>query len=170
MIIASLDVKSIQYQKLNPLEGKLQQLRRNIPWTRAVDQELFRPELRNTELRKRFLGRYEDHDALLLSIGRLSAEIQIKRIHFVLKARPDKRLTLVGDSLHRQPLEKHLEGTATAFVGYLPGEELAVAYASGDAFLFPFSAEILGLVLLETMATDRPMDRATRTKIRGNHN
>ena len=37
----------------------------------------------------------------------------------------------MGDGPHRQQLEKHFEGTATTFVGYLAGEELASAYASG---------------------------------------
>ena len=55
----------------------------------------------------------------------------------MLEALPDARFALVGDGPHRQQLEKHFEGTATTFVGYLAGEELAGAYASGDAFLIP---------------------------------
>ena len=55
-----------------------------------------------------------------------------------------------------------LEGTPTTFVGYLAGEELAAAYASGDAFLFPSSTETLGLVLLEAMAAGCPVVGARR--------
>ena len=42
-------------------------------------------------------------------------------------------------------------------MGYLSGNELASAYASGDAFLFPSSTETLGLVLLEAMAAGCPV-------------
>jgi len=47
-------------------------------------------------------------------------------------------------------------------VGYLAGEDLAAAYASGDAFLFPSSTETLGLVLLEAMAAGCPVVAANR--------
>ena len=47
-------------------------------------------------------------------------------------------------------------------MGYLAGEELASAYASGDAFLFPSSTETLGLVLLEAMAAGCPVVGANR--------
>ena len=118
-------------------------------WQRGVDTDLFRPELRSDTMRARLLGGHDDRGALLLYVGRLSAEKQIERIRPVLETLPDARLALVGDGPHRQQLEKHFEGTATTFVGYLAGEELAGAYASGDAFLFPSSTETLGLVLLE---------------------
>ena len=131
-------------------------------WQRGVDTDLFRPELRNDAMRQRLLGEHEDHGALLVYVGRLSAEKQIERIKPVLDALPDARLALVGDGPHRQQLEKHFEGTATNFVGYLAGEELASAYASGDAFLFPSSTETLGLVLLEAMAAGCPVVGANR--------
>ena len=117
-----------------------------------MDTELFRPELRSAELRQRLLGGHDDRGALLLYVGRLSAEKQIERIRPVLEALPDARLALVGDGPHRQQLEKHFEGTATTFFVYLSGDDLAGAYASGDAFLFPSSTETLGLVLLEALA------------------
>jgi glycosyltransferase involved in cell wall biosynthesis len=75
---------------------------------------------------------------------------------------PQARLALVGDGPHRQQLERVFEGTPTTFVGYLAGEELAAAYASGDAFLFPSSTETLGLVLLEAMAAGCPVVGAAR--------
>jgi len=131
-------------------------------WQRGVDTELFRPELRSEATRKRLLGEHDDRGALLVYVGRLSAEKQIERIKPVLEALPDARLALVGDGPHRQQLEKHFEGTATTFVGYLAGEELASAYASGDAFLFPSSTETLGLVLLEAMAAGCPVVGANR--------
>ncbi len=69
-------------------------------------------------MRQRLLGRHDDRGALLLYVGRLSAEKQIERIRPVLEALPDTRLALVGDGPHRQQLEKFFTGTATTFVGY----------------------------------------------------
>jgi len=131
-------------------------------WQRGVDTDLFRPELASAAMRARLHGGHSDTGHLLLYIGRLSAEKQIDRIRPVLEAMPKTRLALVGDGPHRQQLERHFEGTATTFVGYLAGEELASAYASGDAFLFPSSTETLGLVLLEAMAAGCPVVGANR--------
>jgi glycosyltransferase involved in cell wall biosynthesis len=113
-------------------------------------------------MRARLHGGHADTGNLLLYIGRLSAEKQIERIRPVLEALPQARLALVGDGPHRQQLERVFEGTATTFVGYLAGDELASAYASGDAFVFPSSTETLGLVLLEAMAAGCPVVGANR--------
>ena len=131
-------------------------------WQRGVDTELFQPSLRSQAMRARLLNGHSDTDKLLLYIGRLSAEKQIERIRPVLDAMPDARLAMVGDGPYRQQLEKIFAGTPTHFVGYLAGEELASAYASGDAFLFPSSTETLGLVLLEAMAAGCPVVGANR--------
>ncbi len=131
-------------------------------WQRGVDTDLFRPELASGAMRERLHGGRDDTGHLLLYIGRLSAEKQIERIRPVLEAMPQARLALVGDGPHRQQLERHFDGTATTFVGYLAGQELASAYASGDAFLFPSSTETLGLVLLEAMAAGCPVVGANR--------
>ncbi len=131
-------------------------------WQRGVDTDLFRPEWRNPAMRRKLTGVHGDSDSLLLYVGRLSAEKQIERIRPVLDALPQARLALVGDGPHRQQLEKVFAGSATTFVGYLGGEDLASAYASADAFLFPSSTETLGLVLLEAMAAGCPVVGANR--------
>lgn len=146
-MVAELAAKGIQHTAL---------------WQRGVDTDLFRPELASEAMRQRLHGGHDDTGHLLLYIGRLSAEKQIERIRPVLEAMPQTRLALVGDGPHRLQLERHFEGTATTFVGYLAGEELASAYASGDAFLFPSSTETLGLVLLEAMAAGCPVVGANR--------
>ena len=125
-------------------------------WQRGVDTELFRPELASAEMRDR-LSQGNSEAPLLLYIGRLSAEKEIDRIKPVLESIPGARLALVGNGPHREELEAHFEGTATNFVGYLEGEELASAYASADAFIFPSRTETLGLVLLEAMAAGCPV-------------
>ncbi len=146
-MVKELSEKGIQYTAL---------------WQRGVDTETFRPELRNQNMRNRLLGDYSDEGSLLIYVGRLSAEKQIERIKPVLEALPNARLALVGDGPYRQQLEKIFENTATTFVGYLSGNELASAYSCGDAFLFPSSTETLGLVLLEAMAAGCPVVGANR--------
>ena len=121
-----------------------------------MDTELFRPDLRNDEMRDR-LTQGHPNAPLLIYIGRLSAEKEIDRIKPVLQSIPEARLALVGDGPHREELEKHFAGTLTHFVGYLEGEELGAAYASADAFIFPSRTETLGLVLLEAMAAGCPV-------------
>ena len=125
-------------------------------WQRGVDTDLFRPELRSDEMRSHLSQGHPDAP-ILIYIGRLSAEKEIDRIKPVLESTPGARLALVGDGPYREELEAHFAGTPTHFVGYLAGEELAAAYASADAFIFPSRTETLGLVLLEAMAAGCPV-------------
>ncbi len=145
---------------VNELEEK--GIQRTALWQRGVDTENFRPDLRSEEMRKKLFGKYKNTDSLLIYVGRLSAEKQIERIKPVLDNIPGACLALVGDGPYRGQLEKIFENTKTNFVGYLSGEELASAYASGDIFLFPSSTETLGLVLLEAMAAGCPVIGANK--------
>ncbi|MEO0373033.1 MAG: glycosyltransferase family 1 protein [Cyanobacteria bacterium P01_A01_bin.17] len=125
-------------------------------WQRGVDTELFQPELANAEMRTHLSQGHPD-SPLLLYVGRLSAEKEIERIKPVLESIPNARLALVGDGPYRADLEQIYQGTSTHFVGYLSGKELASAFASADAFIFPSRTETLGLVLLEAMAAGCPV-------------
>jgi glycosyltransferase involved in cell wall biosynthesis len=125
-------------------------------WQRGVDTETFQPNLASLEMRNR-LSQGNPDAPLLLYVGRLSAEKEIDRIKPVLESIPSARLALVGDGPNRQNLEKYFAGTPTHFVGYLGGQELASAFASSDAFIFPSTTETLGLVLLEAMAAGCPV-------------
>ena len=145
---------------VNELESK--GIQRTALWQRGVDTNSFKPEYRNQTMRAKLLGEYPDTGSLLIYVGRLSAEKQIERIKPVLEKIPDASLALVGDGPYRNQLEKIFENTKTNFIGYLAGEELASAYASGDIFLFPSSTETLGLVLLEAMAAGCPVIGANK--------
>ncbi len=145
---------------VNELESK--GIQRTALWQRGVDTNIFKPEYRNQNMRKKLLGKFPDTGSLLIYVGRLSAEKQIERIKPVLEQIPEASLALVGDGPHRNQLEKIFENTKTNFIGYLSGEELASAYASGDIFLFPSSTETLGLVLLEAMAAGCPVIGANK--------
>ena len=145
---------------VNELDDK--GIQRTALWQRGVDTENFRPELRSEKMREKLFGNYQNTDSLLIYVGRLSAEKQIERIKPVLDNIPGACLALVGDGPYRGQLEKIFENTKTNFIGYLSGEELASAYASGDIFLFPSSTETLGLVLLEAMAAGCPVIGANK--------
>ena len=145
---------------VNELEDK--GIQRTALWQRGVDTENFKPELRSEKMRKKLFGKYQNTNSLLIYVGRLSAEKQIERIKPVLDNIPGACLALVGDGPYRGQLEKIFENTKTNFIGYLSGEELASAYASGDIFLFPSSTETLGLVLLEAMAAGCPVIGANK--------
>ena len=125
-------------------------------WQRGVDTEMFQPHLASQQMRSR-LSQGHPEDPLLLYVGRVSAEKQIDQIKPVLEAIPQARLAIVGDGPNRESLEAHFAGTKTHFVGYLQGLELASAFASADAFVFPSRTETLGLVLLEAMAAGCPV-------------
>lgn len=117
---------------------------------------MFQPHLTCRQMRHRLSQGHPDAP-LLLYVGRVSAEKQIDQLKPVLEAIPEARLAIVGDGPYREALEAHFAGTQTNFVGYLQGLELATAFASADAFLFPSRTETLGLVLLEAMAAGCPV-------------
>lgn len=125
-------------------------------WQRGVDTEMFQPHLASASMRSR-LSQGNPHDPLLLYVGRVSAEKQIDQIKPVLEAIPNARLAIVGDGPNKDALKAHFAQTNTNFVGYLQGLELAAAFASADAFVFPSRTETLGLVLLEAMAAGCPV-------------
>jgi glycosyltransferase involved in cell wall biosynthesis len=125
-------------------------------WQRGVDTEMFQPHLVSRQIRER-LSRGNPDSPLLIYVGRVSAEKEIEQIKPILEAIPEARLAIVGNGPHREALEQHFAGTSTYFVGYLQGLELASAYASADAFIFPSRTETLGLVLLEAMAAGCPV-------------
>jgi len=125
-------------------------------WQRGVDTETFQPHLASRAMRSHLSQGHPD-SPLLLYVGRLSVEKEIDRIKPILQTIPEARLALVGDGPYRQELEKHFAGTYTCFAGYMTGQELASAFASADAFIFPSRTETLGLVLLEAMAAGCPV-------------
>ncbi|PFG11889.1 glycosyltransferase family 4 protein [Bacillus sp. es.036] len=126
-------------------------------WKRGVDTERFNPELRDSDMRRRLSNDHPDK-TLLLFVGRLAFEKEIDSLVPMLEQKPDAHLAIVGDGPYRSELEKnfaHLKNVT--FTGFLHGEELARAYASADAFMFPSTTETLGLVILEAMASGLPV-------------
>jgi glycosyltransferase involved in cell wall biosynthesis len=125
-------------------------------WPGGVDTARFRPDRGSAGMRSRLTDGHPE-SPLLLYVGRLSAEKNLEQFKPILNALPDARLALVGDGPHRKALEQHFAGLPVTMAGFLRGEELAEAYASSDVFVMPSRTETLGLVVLEAMASGRPV-------------
>ncbi|MGI8541625.1 MAG: glycosyltransferase family 4 protein [Rubrobacteraceae bacterium] len=125
-------------------------------WPQGVDTERFAPKKGSEWWRNRLSGGHPDEN-LLLYVGRLAPEKDIGRLKRVLERLPGTRLAIVGDGPARRDLENEFAGTPTTFPGLLLGEELAAAYASADAFVFPSTTETLGMAMIEALASGLPV-------------
>ncbi|WP_182199315.1 glycosyltransferase family 4 protein [Paraliobacillus salinarum] len=125
-------------------------------WKRGVDVDKFYPDHATEEMRYT-LSNGNPNKKLLLFVGRLASEKEIHKLKPLLEKRNDVQLAIVGDGPAREHLEEVFQGTNTVFTGFLQGEELAKAFASSDALIFPSVTETLGLVILEAMAAGLPV-------------
>ena len=125
-------------------------------WDRGVAVDHFHPNHKNSEMRKRLSGGKPDNK-LLVFVGRLAPEKEIHKIKPLMEQRDDISLAFVGDGPVKQELEETFKGTNTVFTGLMHGEELAQAFSSSDALIFPSVTETLGLVILEAMASGLPV-------------
>jgi glycosyltransferase involved in cell wall biosynthesis len=125
-------------------------------WPQGVDARRFHPEKASESWRERLSGGHPS-GGLLLYVGRLAPEKGIDRLKVVMREVPGTRLAIVGDGPARPSLERAFSGTPTVFTGLLHGEDLAAAYASADAFLFPSTTETLGIAMLEALASGLPV-------------
>lgn len=125
-------------------------------WQRGIDTELFSPDKAASDMRA-YLTQGNPDAPLLLYVGRLSPEKNIEQLKPFLDSIPKARLAIIGGGPHKSALEKHFQGSAAFFPGYMRGAELASAFASSDLFVLPSRTETLGLVLLEAMAAGCPV-------------
>jgi glycosyltransferase involved in cell wall biosynthesis/predicted metal-dependent phosphoesterase TrpH len=121
-------------------------------WERGVDVERFDPAKAD---RDAYPGQVK-----VLYAGRLSREKGVGllaesflRAH---EADPRLHLLLAGGGPEEGELRRRL-GDAATFLGWLGGEELAVAYASADVFLFCSVTDTYGQVILEAGASGLPV-------------
>ena len=123
---------------------------------RGVDVDHRHPRFRDDKMREWLTGG-KPSNKLLVFIGRIAIEKELHKLVPLLEKRPDISLAMVGDGPARAEIEKRFKGTNTVFTGFIHGEELSKAFASGDAFIFPSVSETLGLVILESMASGLPV-------------
>jgi glycosyltransferase involved in cell wall biosynthesis len=121
-------------------------------WERGVDTTRFDPTKAD---RDAFPGELK-----VLYAGRMTREkgVDLLAESFLAARRRDPRLHLLlaGGGPEEEELRARLGEHAT-FLGWLGGEELAVAYASADAFLFASSTDTYGQVILEAGASGLPV-------------
>ena len=121
-------------------------------WVRGVDLDLYGPELRDPH---RFPGAVR-----VLYAGRLTREKGIELLaEAFLRARerdPRLHLLLAGGGPEEGWLRERLGEHAT-FLDWLDREQLAVAYASADVFLFPSRTDTYGQVVVEAQASGLPV-------------
>jgi glycosyltransferase involved in cell wall biosynthesis len=134
-------------------------------WPQGVDAAHFHPGRFSKDWRIR-LTQGHPGERLLLYVGRLSHEKDIGRLRAVLDGVAGVRLALVGDGPARRDLEEEFAGTPAVFMGVLQGDELATAFASADAFVFPSTTETLGMAMIEALASGLPV-LAARTGATG---
>jgi glycosyltransferase involved in cell wall biosynthesis len=125
-------------------------------WPQGVDARRFHPDKASEEWRERLSDGHAS-ESLLLYVGRLAPEKGIERLKAIMTGVPGTRLAFVGDGPARADLEREFGGTPAVFTGVLQGEDLASAYASADAFLFPSTTDTLGLAMLEALASGLPV-------------
>jgi len=125
-------------------------------WRKGIDTERFDPKFRNAEMRNLMTDGNPD-DFLMVYVGRLGAEKNIKDVRDILEKMPNARFAVVGKGPQKEELEKYFKGTKTVFLGQRSGDELSQAFASADAFIMPSDSETLGFVVLESMASGVPV-------------
>ena len=128
----------------------------------GVDPDRFRPELSGQGIRTKW--GLNGHD-VILHVGRVAAEKNLSTlIHAfpkVLKANPDTKLLIVGTGPYLEKsydLVRHLGLSGDViFTGFVPDAELPRYYAAADAFAIASKFETQGLVVLEALASGRPV-------------
>lgn len=128
------------------LEGR--GLKNLAPWSRGVDVEQFRPDLRGVDG-----GVYKElKGPVFVYVGRVAVE---KNIEAFLDLELPGAKVVVGDGPQKAELEAKYQ--QALFTGSRFGEELARHYADADVFVFPSLTDTFGLVILEALACGTPV-------------
>ncbi len=122
--------------------------------SRGIDTELFSPEYASPAHQTRL-----DRDFVIGYVGRLSPEKNVRLLaeieQSLIRAGMSKyRFLIVGNGSEHGWLSSVME--RATLPGVLRGEDLARAYASMDAFVFPSATDTFGNVVLEAMASGVP--------------
>jgi glycosyltransferase involved in cell wall biosynthesis len=126
-------------------------------WRRGVDSAHFTPTRRSDALRRRW--GVSDARPALAYVGRVSRE---KGLHLLPEVQTvlyrlglPHRFVIVGQGPMLAELRDRLPDAI--FTGVLDRDEIAVAYASSDVFIFPSRTDTAGNVVLEAQASGLPV-------------
>jgi glycosyltransferase involved in cell wall biosynthesis len=150
--------------------GTILHQRYQVPWSKihmipgGVDTERFNTNLSRQQAREQL--KWPQEQRILFTPRRLVHRMGIDRLLEALaqiKSRfPQVWLAVAGkgslrDALERQARELGLE-ESVKFLGYLPEEQLPIAYQAADLTVVPSQAlEGFGLILLESLACGTPV-------------
>lgn len=154
---------------LVPVESTAQVLREqnmgdNIRiWSRGVDRNQFNPQRRDMAWRQS-LG-IKDNEIAVTFLGRLVLEKGLDTFVDVMKKLKQKnvhvRPLIIGDGPARKWFEERLPDGV--FVGFMEGDDLGKALASGDLLLNPSVTETFGNVTQEALSCGVPVVAAKAT-------
>jgi len=125
-------------------------------WSRGIDLQRFNPDQRSAHWRNsQGVG---ENQVLVTMVSRLVWEKEmdtLRKTYELLHSRyPDVKTMVVGDGPALQEMQQSMPDTL--FTGHLQGDDLAVAYAGSDVFVFPSISETFGNVTLEALASGVP--------------
>ena len=128
----------------------------------GVDTDRFRPGTSGQGIRTKW--GLNGHD-VILHVGRVAPEKNLTTlIHAfpkVIEANPDTKLMIVGTGPYMEKyydLVRHLGLSGDViFTGFVPDADLPKYYAAADAFAIASKFETQGLVVLEALASGRPV-------------
>jgi glycosyltransferase involved in cell wall biosynthesis len=120
---------------------------RTRPWSRGIDQTLFRPDGERHPVMAALPG------PVLLNVGRVATE---KNLEAFLDAPVEgASKVVVGDGPAIEELKRRYP--RVTFLGALSGDALASAYRAADCFVFPSLTDTFGLVVIEALACGVPV-------------
>lgn len=130
----------------------------------GVDITRFQPNLTRHDARTK-LGFPVDRPILFTPrrlIHRMGLQQLLHALHTVKQSVPDIWLAIAGRGTLRTTLEQQVEELGLSnhvqFLGYLPDEQLPIAYQAADLTIVPSQAlEGFGLILLESLACGTPV-------------
>jgi glycosyltransferase involved in cell wall biosynthesis len=127
---------------------------------RWVDAELFAPAPDEDTATGGASGGARENRRTLVYAGRVSREkgvdVLAGAFRTIVDAGVPARLVVAGDGPYRAAMEAELRDYPATFLGFVPQEELASVYATGDVFVFPSCTDTCGLVVLEAQAAGLP--------------
>lgn len=141
-----------------------------VPWSKihqisgGVDIQRFQPNLSRQQAREQ-LGWSSDRFILFTPrrlVQRMGIENLLTALAQVKSSYPDVWLAIAGRGTLREPLEQQAVALGlenhVKFLGYLPDQQLPIAYQAADLTVVPSLAlEGFGLILLESLASGTPV-------------
>lgn len=122
-------------------------------WARGVDPDMFQPQRRSQAWRQSH--GFDATGAVIVFLGRIVLEkglaVFVETVRRLEAAHGPMQVLVIGDGPAAPWLREQLPDAV--FTGFLAGEALATAVASGDVFLNPSTTETFGNVTLEAMAS-----------------